>query len=380
MRIGLDVSAAVHQRAGAARYAAGLATALAGLGTPHDFVGVYAAPGPATPAPHLPGVTPRPLRGSVRRLRLRLLLAHLTGRPAGAPLADLDLFHGCDFVAPPLGAVPTVVSVHDLSFVHLPECHTPLNRWYLRLAVPRAARAAAAVLVPSASAARDLRQWLGLPEDRVAVVPPGVDARFRPAGDPAALRALRERLGLPRRYLLFVGTREPRKNLGTLLAAYRALRAGGAGCGLVVAGAPGWRVRALERELGALAAAGEVVLPGFVAEDDLPGLYAGAEALVLPSRAEGFGLPVLEAMACGTPVVAARAPGLAEAAGDAGLLVEPGDAEGLARALRAVLEQPALRAGLTARGLARAAGFGWPATARATLGVYQRVAGTAGRA
>jgi glycosyltransferase involved in cell wall biosynthesis len=210
-------------------------------------------------------------------------------------------------------------------------------------------------------------------------VPEGVSARFAPVERPEAIAALRARYGLERPYLLHVGRLDPGKNLRTLLAALAELRDGGAPHDLVLAGPPGWKNEGFFRLLRELDLEGRVRLLGYVPDADLPALYTAADVFVFPSLYEGFGLPPLEAMACGTPVVASSRSAMPEVLGDAAVLVDPRDARALAGAVRRVLDDGPLRSGLRQAGLRRAEAYSWEAAARATVRVYGRAAEGGGR-
>jgi len=290
-------------------------------------------------------------------LQLRRLGADAYFGPAGSlPLGDPRL--------------PAVLTVHDLAIYRHPEWF-PGRQWLsVKVVVPRSLRAARAVVAVSASTARDLGELFGVGADRVTVVPEGVSASFRPMPE-SELAPARQRLGLPRRFVLFVSTIEPRKNLGTLLEAWDRLSDPPQ---LVVVGGWGWRTEALRARLESLAGRG-VTLLGGTRPDELPVLYNLATVLAHPAWYEGFGLTVLEAMACGTPVVASSASSLPEVVGEAGLLVDPGDVEGWTSTLERVLGDENLRRDLRARGLDRAARFTWQRTAEATWQVIDRVVG-----
>jgi len=240
--------------------------------------------------------------------------------------------------------------------------------------VARAAR----VIAVSRQTAADLETFWGVPAARISVVHNGVASRFAPQ-PPAVVAALRERNNLPARYVLYLGTLEPRKNLERLLRGYaRWVEEGSddaADVALVLAGAKGWYYDEIFRTVMALGLAERVIFPGFVAAAELPAWYAGATAFVYPSLFEGFGLPVLEAMACGVPVICSRVPSLLEVAGDAAIAVAADDETGFAAALRLVVAQPRLRAELRARGLAQAARFSWRRCAEQTLAVYDSLRG-----
>lgn len=289
----------------------------------------------------------------------------------------VDLLHSLAFVQPVVLPCPGIVTIYDLSFVLFPQRHQPWRRLYLRWGSGLSARRAKRVVAISASTKRDIINLLGVPEEKVDVVPCGVDDDFRPVDKPELLDELRRKHSLPPRMLLFVGTIEPRKNLTTLLKSYALLRERMKPPPLVIGGPRGWRhgeVFSLAEELDLL---DEVLFPGYIARDELPLWYNAADLFVYPSLYEGFGLPPLEAMACGTPVVVSDTSSLPEVVGDAGILVDPTSAEELAQAMERVLTDIELRDLLRARGLERARTFTWQRTARDTVSVYNRAVANA---
>lgn len=288
----------------------------------------------------------------------------------------LDLLHGLAFAAPLLAPCPTVVTVHDLSFMRFPDAFRRANRVYLTLFTRLSTRRAARVIAVSESTRRDVIALCGVAPEKVVTVHNGVDEAFRPA-DPPAVAAFRRAKGLPDRFILFLGTLEPRKNLGALLHAYAGLRARSreGAPKLVIAGGKGWFYERVLAEVDVLGLADDVIFPGYVAADELPWWYRAAELFVYPSRFEGFGLPVLEAMACGTPVITTTSSSLPEVAGDAAILVDPDDVPALSDAMERVLADPGLQGALRAAGLQRAAGFSWQRTAAETARLYRDVLG-----
>jgi glycosyltransferase involved in cell wall biosynthesis len=264
-----------------------------------------------------------------------------------------------------------VATIHDLMPLLQPAQYPEADAALFRRIVPRIAREADALIAVSQHTKDSLVRHLGVPPERVAVVHHGVDPRFRPVRA-GAIVAMRAALGLDGPYLLFVGTAEPRKNLPRLVDAFALLRARGTvDVDLVIAGKAAWGSAGLRERIAAHGMDGCVRLPGHVDAALLPALYSGAAAFVLPSIAEGFGMPLLEAMACGVPVVASNSTALPEVYGDAALGFDPLSTEELAAALARVLGDQPLRADLVARGLRRAAGFTWEAAARKTLEVIE---------
>ncbi len=287
---------------------------------------------------------------------------------------QLDLLHGLAFAAPLTARCPTVITVHDLSFLRFPDAFRHLNRVYLTWMTRRATRRAARVIAVSESTRRDVIALCGVPPERVVTIPNGVDEAFCPAAPPE-VAAFRRRQGLPERFILYLGTLEPRKNLETLITAYARWRTNldADAPPLVIAGGKGWFFQTIFTRVAELGLTDAVHFPGFVPAADLPWWYRAAELFVYPSRFEGFGLPVLEAMACGTPVITTTASSLPEVAGDAALLVAPDDTDALTAAFQQMLAEPALRAHYREAGLRRAALFSWPRTAAATARVYREI-------
>jgi glycosyltransferase involved in cell wall biosynthesis len=290
---------------------------------------------------------------------------------------DLDLFWSPLQTLPLLGELPSVVTVHDLTPLILPETH----RWKVRLSqVPllgRSLQRAARIVAVSEHTAADVRRHFPETAPRLRVVPCGVGDEFVP-GRAEAIAATRAGLGAPQGYLLYAGTLEPRKNLPLLLDAWEGMLAeDGEAPPLVIAGGYGWRSRALMARLEGLREAGVRVL-GRVAQERLVALLQAARCFVFPSLYEGFGLPPMEALACGVPVVATRAGSLPEVLGDAALLVDPHDPVELAHAIRRVLGERELAADLAARGPRRAARYTWAASAEALEGVLLEALASAG--
>jgi glycosyltransferase involved in cell wall biosynthesis len=286
--------------------------------------------------------------------------------------AGPDLAHALAFVSPVFSRVPSVVTVYDLSFVHYPERLPAARRVYLRILTRRSCQQARRVIAISSSTARDLAQTFGIAPEKIDVALPGVGAEFGPlpAPDVAAFRAQK---GLPDRFMLFLGTLEPRKNLPVLLRAYAQLPAADrAAVHLVLAGGKGWMFDEIFRAVETLALGETVHFPGYVSPDELSLWYNAAEAFVYPSVFEGFGLPVVEALACGTPALVSDVSSLPEAAGDTGYRLPPDDINAWAEALAHVMGDPAWRAEAGQRGRNHAARFTWANTAAQTVASYRR--------
>ncbi len=293
--------------------------------------------------------------------------------PWSALRARADLLHALAFVGPLACPLPTVVTVYDLSFLLFPEAFNRINRAYLSTMTPHSVRAARRVIAISESTKRDLVRLAHVPAERVDVVYPGLEPDIRRVDDATALADFRRRNGLPEHFVLFVGTLEPRKNVAALVQAYAILRRRGVSShALVLAGSKGWRYQSIMAAIEQSGVAGDIIMPGYVGRSDLPMLYSAASAFVYPSIYEGFGLPVLEAMACGAPVITSNVSSLPEVAGEAALLVDPNDSDGLATALERVIRSRDLQAELRALGAKQAATFTWERMARATRDVYEK--------
>jgi len=373
VRVALDLQPACRERTGVGQYAWYLARHLPFLSPSDSFVGLaFGRCGGGLGLPESP---------NFRLVRRGLVPARgisLLWRTAGWPPADLftgpvDLFHFPSFVARPLRNAAAVATIHDLAYARLPDCAEPKNAAFLNAEVPRTLARIRMALVDSEFTKRELAEVYGYPAERVRVTHLGVDGRFsrRP---PDEIEAARRRHGLPQEFILCVATIEPRKNLGTLLEAYRLLREGGGEVPpLVLVGGDGWRneTERIERTIAAPGLAGAVRRIRYLGHDELPAVYSAARLFVFPALYEGFGLPPLESMACGVPVVCSNAASLPEVAGDAAVLVPPRDAAATAAAIRRLLDDEGERRELVARGLLRAKRFTWTATVRATLAAYR---------
>ena len=364
MRIAIDARLWTEPRSGIGRYTRALTEQLLRLAPEEQWI-LYVD---RTPGPALPGAEVRCLPWPQR------LLWSLWHAPRDLRRRPVDLFHGVTgFELPGRGPWTLVTTVHDLVPLRLPALVPARHRWAVRCLLGGALRRARRVIAVSETTRGEVLARYRLAPERVVVVPEAAAPHFVPPS-PAALAAARARYGLSRPYVLFVGVLEPKKNLGVLLDAVALLRRAGAwgDTELLVVGAPGWGPNPVERAhaLGL----GEVVrFLGAAADAELPALYGGALAFAFPSLWEGFGLPALEAMAAGAPVVASNRGALPEVTAGAALLVDP-TPRPLAEALEQLLTDPALRERLRQAGLVRAAQFSWERTARETLEVYRTAA------
>ena len=303
--------------------------------------------------------------------RLARIAWEQTVWPVQARRDRLTLLHSMAFALPRLAPCPAVVTIYDLSFIETPDSFPAAQRRYLMAETAHACRHAARLIAISESGRRDLHRVYGAPLERIDVVRPGVGQAYRPR--PAAeVAAFRRQQGLPETFLLHVGTLQPRKNIPILLEALARLNR--PDVPLVLAGGKGWSYDAIFERVAALGLSNRVRFAGYVADEALPLWYNAAAALVMPSLYEGFGLPVVEALACGTPVVAAGASSLPEAGGDVALYHDPRDPDELAAQLAQTLDDPAIAARARAAGPAHAARLSWAAAGRETAAVYRRAA------
>jgi len=287
----------------------------------------------------------------------------------------VDVLH-VQFTAPPFCPCPVVVSIHDLSFEHLPQTFNRRSRTQLRLTVRHSARRAAKILTLSEHTRRDVIETYGVAPGVVSAIPLAAPAHFGPVTHDKELQRVRHTYGIDGDYVLSVGSIQPRKNLVRLIKAYAALRGARAGnkCPkLVIVGKCAWLYDETLRALEQTGVEDSVVLTGYVPEPDLPALYSGALCFIYPSYFEGFGLPPLEAMKCGAPVIVGNATSLPEVVGEAALKVDPFDVSAIAAAMDQLINNSELRAELRVKGLARAKMFDWNDTAQRTLAVYEQV-------
>lgn len=322
-----------------------------------------------------PHLTPRILHFSLRNSFLETIWENLM-LSFGAYREHVHLMHFPRFSVPLLRIGGTVVTVHDLAFRRYPHTLTAEARRYFESATSSAVKRADAIIAVSEHTRQDLIEFFHVEPDRVHVVYNGLEPRFSPCCADETLSQVRRAYGLKDDYILFVGTLEPRKNLVGLLNAYAMLRSiHGVDIPLVLAGEKGWLYEEVFDALHSLRLQSYVHLLGRVPDAYLPDLYRGASAFVYPSFYEGFGFPVLEAMACGAPVVTSAVSAIPEVAGDAALLVDPHSSEAIADALARILEDEALADDLRKRGVQQAARFSWDRAAKGTLKVYQACIG-----
>lgn len=373
MPVYIDVSSAVHAKAGIGRYAGSLARELV-IRRPGRLALFYNRDRRSRPPAGLEAVPARSVRAGYKPWRMAVWFGQVAGIGFNRLMPDAQLFHATEHLLPPLHGIPTVLTVHDMIFKLFPQHQKPLNYWYLNAAMPLYCRRASAIITVSESSRRDIVAHYGVDAGKVRVVHEAAGPEFSSVSSRRAAEA-RQRYGLPDHYLIHVGTIEPRKNLTRLVEALQLLRDQGLRVPLVVVGRKGWLYDSFFRRLGELSVRDAVHFPGYVASADLPLLYAAATLSVTPSVYEGFGLPVLEAMGCGTPVACSNTSSLPETGGDAALYFDPLDVPAMADAIRALWTGSDLRAELRDRGLRQANRFSWERAADETWAVYERLLG-----
>jgi glycosyltransferase involved in cell wall biosynthesis len=374
MRIGVDYTSAATQGAGIGRYTRELMHALLALPADNRYSFFYASRN------RIDDSKIQNLKSKIHRLpfhdkwlmriwhRLRIPI------PVELIVGQVDLFHSPDFTLPPtLPGVPTLLTVHDLSFIRDPDSAWPSLRAFLNKAVPRSVKRATHVLADSQATKADLIELFGTPAEKITVLYSGVEARFAPVRDQAEIDRVCAKYQLPRPFILSVGTLQPRKNYGRLIEAV-GLIASTMLHHLVITGGKGWMYETIFEQVKQSGLEGRVHFPGFVDDADLPALYSVADLFALVSLYEGFGLPLLEAMACGTPVIGSNVSSLPEVIGEVGAQVDPRSVDDIARALRQMIDRPELRARSIGMGVERAKLFTWDKAARELLTIYDQVA------
>ncbi len=375
MRIALDYTAGIRQGAGIGQYARSLVGAMLVLDTCSQYTLIASGrPTAERPFPTAPNVRSRSILIPDRylnilwyRWRLPLYANYFTG--------SQDIYHGLDFVLPPLlGRVRRVVTVHDLAFLEHPETAVPSLAAYLNRVVPQAVAAADVVAAVSQATKQALITQYRTSPEKIAVVPCGVGPQVQRINDPSRLEEIRRKLELAQPFVFCVGTQEPRKNHLGLIKAFAQARKDSAGPAmLAIAGGQGWLYEETKQLVVDLKLTDSVRFLGRVSDSELLALYSLAHVFVFPSFFEGFGIPVLEAMACGVPVITSNTSSLPEVAGDAALLVDPHSVQEIADAIIRVLSEPQLQEELRQKGYVQAQRYTWEQSARKLLGVYQKL-------
>ena len=373
MSIALDGLPLTTPKTGVGHYTFELAQALAECAPASEFELVYPSSSPLVTLDNNPAGHPRPGNLKLQRVPVGPLARHWwsNGLPRFIRRNRIELFHGTNYDVPLWRRCPTVLTIHDLSLVLHPQTHQKRSVRRGRRRLPLMVRTADAVIVPTESVAAEVSEHLKITRDKVFAVPEAARASFRPTDETEAA-AVRRRIGVRENFLLAVGTIEPRKNLLVLISAFDALTRvqPDSDLQLVIAGGRGWLSGPLFEALEKSPVRSRILLTDYLHDDELRGLYSSCRAFVYPSIYEGFGLPPLEAMACGAPVVASGIPALIETLGTAPQFFDPQSSEELVESILRVTNEHGLRQRLIAAGISQAEKYSWERTAQATLEVY----------
>jgi glycosyltransferase involved in cell wall biosynthesis len=379
MRIGVDISRSMVDLTGVGRYARNLVQALAKIDSINEYQ-LYSLFCECFPARWKQAVFPKARNFSLHQKHYPSWYAIRKWRNFDIYrenlLAGIDVLHSTAYTTPLISGPRLIVTIHDLSFLVFPQCQSDTNYQFMARHVHHAARRADCIIADSESTKREIIRFLHVPSERIEVVSLAAGPEFTRALSRDAIAIVTHKYNIARPYFLAVATLEPRKNVVRALAAFKALIASGKTAHqFVLVGGSGGTNEALDAVIEELVGNGHVISAGYVPDEDLPALYQGADVFVYPSIHEGFGLPVLEAMASGVPTITSKTSSLPEVAGDAALLVNPLDVFEIYDAMEALTTNPLLRAELKHRGIERSRAFSWEETARKTLRVYEKSLG-----
>lgn len=373
--IGIDYTPAYEQGGGIGRLTRDLVAALARLDDKSAYkLFVSGAKKSDLPPALAPNFQWKPIRINPKWLAR---IWHRTELPVPVELfvGDVDLFHATDFTLPPTwSSTRTIVTVHDMSFVRVPDAASQKLKAYLDKVVPRSVGQADHVIADSQATKDDLIDLYDLADEKITVLLSGIDSRYQKITDDALFMTIRNQYKIPSvPYIFTIGTIQPRKNYSRVIRALKLLRENGYDLHLVIAGGKGWLEDEMYKTLEETKMQDVVHLIGFADDEHLAGLYSGAECVVFPSLYEGFGFPVLEGMACGTPVVTSTVSSLPEVAGNAAIMVDPYDVEAIAYAVQRTLDDSQLRERMISAGFEQAAKFTWENSAKQLIDIYTSV-------
>jgi len=368
MRIGIDISPITAHRTGVGNYCFHLLQHLLALQIDCQFTGFSS--GSAR-------VDLGPLKAQIshRRIPLPTRLLYMIWNATSHPKMDrflggVDVYHATNFFVPPVKTARRVLTIHDLSFLVMPENSSPAIVGFFSRDIRKFAAEADAILTYSESTKNDTVRLLGVDPEKIVVAPISVDPVLKPVPQDAALNRLKQHYRIERPFFLFVGALEPRKNVASIVRAFAQL-AGTFPHDLVLVGPDGWKTADIFKSIEQSGVADRIIRPGFVPAEDLGAFYSAAAALLFPTRYEGFGLPLLEAMTCGCPIVTSDNSSVREVAADAALYAPCNDIEAIAAAARRLLEEPSTRDAMIRRGHDQAQKFSWEQCAQTTFNVYK---------
>jgi len=368
MRVGIDLSFITQERVGVDQYAYNLLKAIAGIDDNNDYFIYSNSPIPLDFRSFGKNFFLREQKKSAlpRLLWVQYVLPRLAEKDV------VEILHAPCYVAPGRSPCPVVITYHDMASWLFPEKFRLKHRLVYSLLVPAYAKRASGIIAVSESTKKDLIRLFGIPAEKIRVVHEAAAGMFKPVSDRGLLEQTKRKFSLPGKFVLFVGMMEPRKNIPVLIRAFKLFRDAGNPYKLVIAGKKGWLYEEIFSTIKKLRMENEVLFTGYIRDTELPAVYNCADMFVYPSEYEGFGLPPLEAMACGVPVITTRVSSLPEVAGAAAILLEnPQDEKELAAAMEGVAANPGLRASLVKKGLERAGGFSWQKAARETVEVFR---------
>jgi glycosyltransferase involved in cell wall biosynthesis len=377
MKIGIDISRTIEEPTGVGYYAKNLVHALSKVDSVNEYLlyGIFYECYPKewkkAPIPNSPNFKLHQKHSLSWFIRKRWKNGR---RYKEKLLGEIDILHSTAFTMPPIYGPKIVVTIHDLSCFVYPQYHTEANYQFVTRNVHQAARRASFIIADSENTKREIMRFLHVPEEKIGVIYLAAEERYNEKRSLEFITQVKKKYHIQKPYFLTVGSLEPRKNLATALMAFKALlEIRRIDYQFVVIGGKGWKNESFYQLLKKLRIDDHLVFTGYVPEEDLPALYQGAEIFVYPSFYEGFGLPVLEAMASGTPVITSNTSSLPEVAGDAALLVNPKEVFEIYEAMEALITNPSLRKELRGKGLDQSKKFSWEKTARQTLEIYQKV-------
>ncbi len=370
MRIGLDIRNLVFSRAGISKYTKNLIESLAEVDRQNEYT-LFCNTKSRCDWSKYGNIQEKVIRlPNLGRFTEKFWEEILLPRE----LKNIDIFHSPRFMLPRRKPCKFIDTIHDLTFKKFPRLFTKDTFTYVNNWVELAVKSADKIIAVSDNTKKDLIDLFNAPEEKIEVIYEGVEEIYRPLKLESSLRGIKDKYNLPEKFILFVGTIEPRKNLKKLIEAFGEFKKSGpAEHKLVIAGGRGWQYEDIFKAVGKLGLSKEIIFPDYIPERDLPLIYNAADLFVYPSLYEGFGLPVLEAMACGVAVITSNVSSLPEVAGDAAVLVDPDDTRAIAEAMENVLQDNDLKRKMIENGLKRAAMFSWQEMAKKTLEVYSQV-------
>ncbi len=375
MKITIDITPCVRSIGGISRFAGELSCALNRSSLKNEDIALFINDSLNSSLPPPLNILPVTELAIPNKLwRLSVILAHIIRAPQDSLVGSPDIFIATDHLLPFFSRARSIFVVHDLTFRLFPKVHMPLNRWFLRIMLPLFLKQADTIIAVSEATRKDLIKYYPTATGKTHVIKEGVSTHFQHVKDSLTIESVKKKYKLPDKFFLFLGTIEPRKNIPMLLNAFKHVQAHIPGMPLVIVGKKGWRKKSIFKLIHDKKGLGKnVVFINTVSENDLPAVYSLATTFVYPSRYEGFGLPVLEAMACGTPVICSNTSSLPEVTGDSAFLVPPDDMQAWKQAMIKVAKNQNLQKDMRKKGFKRSACFTWHKTAQQVLNIIHSI-------